>query len=165
MEINEWILLHDTSCTIMAISRQKEARRRDYALLLIRMTSRFFFSAQYHKQHSTLQAFEQFGALYIYAQPQWQISGPTRGFEPGTSRLHPQSIIFRWIAFICGIVVSLEVFLIIWLTFGMNPLKTKWLPQLKIIDFVVVGVIVFSSFLDIDGLRLRGPDINWWQFF
>ena len=55
----------------------------------------------------------------------------------------------------------------IWLTFGMNPLKTKWLPQpLKQIDMVVVGVIFFSLFIDIDGqsLRLRGPAINWWLF-
>ena len=49
----------------MAISRQKEARSRDYALLLFRMTSRVLYSAQYHRHHCTLQAFEQFGALYI----------------------------------------------------------------------------------------------------
>ena len=32
---------------------------------------------------------------------------------------------------------------------------------------MVVGVILFSLFLDIDGqsLRLRGPAINWWLFF
>ena len=52
----------------------------------------------------------------------------------------------------------------IWLTFGMNLLKTKWLPQQfkKQIDMVVVGVIFFSLFLDIDGqsLRLRGPAMN-----
>ena len=35
-----WILLYVASCTIMAISRQKEAQSRDYALLLFRMTSR-----------------------------------------------------------------------------------------------------------------------------
>ena len=34
-----------------------------------RMTSRVLYSAHYHIQHSTLQAFEQFGAL-LYAQPQ-----------------------------------------------------------------------------------------------
>ena len=45
----------------------------------------------------------------------------------------------------------------------MNPLKTKWLPQpfKKKINMVVVGVIFFSLFLDIDGqsLRLRGRDL------
>ena len=33
--------------------------------------------------------------------------------------------------------------MMIWLTVGMNPFKTKWLPQpLKKIDMVVVGVIL-----------------------
>ena len=45
-----------------------------------------------------------------------------------------------------------------------DPLKTKWLPKplKKQIDIVVVRVIFFSLFLDIDGqsLRLRGPAIN-----
>ena len=65
--------------------------------------------------------------------------------------------------------VVLWVFLMIWLTFVMNPLKTKWLPQpfKKKIDIVVLGGIFFSLFLDIDGqsLRLRGPAISWWLFF
>ena len=50
----------------------------------------------------------------------------------------------------------------------MNPLETKWLPQpLKKIDMVVVGVIFFSLFLDIDGqsLRLRGPAIRMMAIF
>ena len=37
----------------------------DYALLLL-MTSRGLYSAQYHRQHFTLQVFEQFGGLYIH---------------------------------------------------------------------------------------------------
>ena len=60
----------------MEISRQKEAWSRDYALLLFRMTSRVLYSAQYHRQYLTLQAFEQFGALYMH-NARWQISGPT----------------------------------------------------------------------------------------
>ena len=36
---------------------------RDYALLLFRMTLSVLYSAQYHRQHCTLHAFEQFGAL------------------------------------------------------------------------------------------------------
>ena len=69
----------------MAISRQKEARSRDYALLLFRMTSRVLYSAQYHRQYRTLHAFEQFGALYMHDHDDKYPSRP--GFEPGTSKL------------------------------------------------------------------------------
>ena len=69
----------------MAISRQKEARSRDYALLLFRMTSRVLSSTQYHRQHCTLHAFEQFGALYMHNH---DVKYPSRpGFEPVTPRL------------------------------------------------------------------------------
>ena len=82
---NIWILLYVAFCTIMVISRQKEARSRDYALLLFRMTSRILYSAQYHRQYCTLQAFEQFRALYMHNHDD---KYPARaGFEPGTSRL------------------------------------------------------------------------------
>ena len=37
-----------------------------YALLLSRMTSRVLYSAQYHRQHCTLHAFEQSEALYMH---------------------------------------------------------------------------------------------------
>ena len=48
----------------------------------------FFYSAQYHKQHCTLHAFEQFGALYMHNQDD---KSPTRpGFEPGTPRLQTE---------------------------------------------------------------------------
>ena len=69
----------------MSILRQKEARSRDYALLLFCMTSRVLYSAQYHRQHCTLQAFEQFGALYMHNHEDKYPVQP--GFEPGTSRL------------------------------------------------------------------------------
>ena len=73
------ILLYVAFCTIMAISRQKEARSRDYSLLL----SNGFKSAQYHRQHCTLQAFKQFGALYMHNPDD---KYPTRpGCEPSTS--------------------------------------------------------------------------------
>ena len=65
----------------MAISRKKEARSRDHALLL--STSRVHYSAQYDRQHYTLQAFVQFGALYIHNLDD---KYPTRPrFEPSTS--------------------------------------------------------------------------------
>ena len=69
----------------MALSRQKEARSRVYALLLFRMTSRVLYSAQYHRQHCTLHAFEQFGALYMHNHDDKYPSRP--GFEPDTPRL------------------------------------------------------------------------------
>ena len=59
---------------IEAISRQKEARSRDYTLPLFRMTS-----------GPTLHAFEQFGAMYMHNHDD---TFPVRlEFEPGTSRL------------------------------------------------------------------------------
>ena len=67
MTWGEWILLYIAFCTIMAISRKKEVRSRDYALLLFRKTSKVLYSVQYHRQHCTLQAFEQFGALYMHS--------------------------------------------------------------------------------------------------
>ena len=62
----------------MAISREKKV------LLLFRMTSRVPYSAQYHRQHCTLHAFEQFG-LYMHNHDDKYPSRP--GFEPGTPRL------------------------------------------------------------------------------
>ena len=61
---SEWIVLYVAFCTVMAISRQKESRSRDYVLLLSN-DSRVLYSAQYHRQHCTLQIFEQFGAQYM----------------------------------------------------------------------------------------------------
>ena len=69
----------------MAISWQKEAQSRDYAVLIFQMTSRALYSAQYHTQHSTLHAFEQFGALYMHSHDDKYPARP--GFEPGTPRL------------------------------------------------------------------------------
>ena len=69
----------------MAILRQKEARSRDYALLLFRMTSRVLHSAQYHRQHCTLHGFEQFAALYMHNRDDKYPARP--GFEPSISRL------------------------------------------------------------------------------
>ena len=51
-----WVLLYVGLCTIAAISRQKKARSRDYALLLFRITPRVIYSAQYNRKHCTLDA-------------------------------------------------------------------------------------------------------------
>ena len=72
-------------CTIMTISRHEEAPSRDYAILLFRMTSRVLYSAQYNRQHCTLQAFEQFEALYMHNHDDKYLSRP--GLERGTPRL------------------------------------------------------------------------------
>ena len=55
------------------ISWQREARSRDYALLLFRMTSRVLLNAQYHEQHCTLHPFEQFGARYECLRTLWNL--------------------------------------------------------------------------------------------
>ena len=64
----------------MAISRQKEARSRDYVILLFRMILRVLYSAQYRRQRCTLHPFEQFGALYIH-NPDDKYLIPT-GYKP-----------------------------------------------------------------------------------
>ena len=46
------------------------------------MTSRVLYSAQYHRQHCTLQAFEQFQALYMHNLDDKYSIRP--GFEPST---------------------------------------------------------------------------------
>ena len=80
-----WILLYVAFCTIMAISRRKEARSWDHVLLLFLMTSRVLYGTQYHRQHCALHSIEQFGALYMHNNNDKYPSRP--GFEPGTSRL------------------------------------------------------------------------------
>ena len=69
--MNIWILHYVVFCTIMAISRHKEARSRDYGLLLFRMILRALYGAQYTPGLWTVRS-------TVYAQPRWQISGPTR---------------------------------------------------------------------------------------
>ena len=52
------------------------------------LISNDFKGSLYHRQHCTLQAFEQFGALYMHNHAD---KYPTRlGLEPGTSRLQAQ---------------------------------------------------------------------------
>ena len=43
------------------------------------------YNAQYHRQHCTLHAFEQFRALCMHNHDHKYLASP--GFEPGTSRL------------------------------------------------------------------------------
>ena len=66
----------------MTILWQTEARCWDYGILLPN-DLKVLYSAQYHRQHYTLQAFEQFGAFYMHNLDD---KHPTRPeFEPSTS--------------------------------------------------------------------------------
>ena len=68
----------------MAISRQREARSRDYVLLLSNDTSGVLYSAQYNEQHYPYHDYEQFGALYMHNSNE---KHPTRpGLKPSTSQ-------------------------------------------------------------------------------
>ena len=62
------------------IETEGRAKPGLYALLLLRMTSRVLYSPQYHRQHCTLQAVEQFGALYMHNHDDKYPARP--GFEP-----------------------------------------------------------------------------------
>ena len=62
VQVSEWILLY---VTLHNLSRQNEGRSRDYTLLLF-MTSRVLYSAQYHRQHCTPHAFEHFVAFHMH---------------------------------------------------------------------------------------------------
>ena len=88
--LSKWRLIYVAFCTNMTISRQKEARSRDYIPYSYR---RVLHNAQYHGQHCTIQLFEKFRAA-VYAQPRWQISDPTGiripvplSFEPSPDRM------------------------------------------------------------------------------
>ena len=108
--VGQWILLYVAFCIIMAISilphqvRQsdhwsvadnwidEDGQCRDRRKLEVgtksysyRMTSRVLYSARYHRQLRTIQAFEQFGTLHMHYN---DVKYPARPeFEPGTSRL------------------------------------------------------------------------------
>ena len=64
------------------IATEGSQRSGGYALLY-RMTPRVLYSAQYHRQHCTIQAFGQFGALYMRNSVDKHTNRP--GFEPSTS--------------------------------------------------------------------------------
>ena len=75
-------------CTIIAASRKKEGTI-PYSY---RIASRVFYSAQSHRHKCTLQAFEQFGALYMCNLDDKHPNRP--GFEPsnGPRRILPAEI-------------------------------------------------------------------------
>ena len=61
----EWIIVYVAFCTIIAILRQKPDGKADIGTMLISycMSSRFFLSAQHHRQHCTLKASKKFFGL------------------------------------------------------------------------------------------------------
>ena len=76
--VSEWILLYDSllhnygNIATVGIMPYSD-----------RMTWRALYSAQYHRQQCTLQAFEPFAALYMH---NFDDKHPTRpGFEPSSS--------------------------------------------------------------------------------
>ena len=75
-----------------ALSRQKEARSRDYALFLFRMTSMVLYNAQYHRQHCKRHVFEQNRAHYSTTtmtniQPDRDSKLLRSGYKPQTIRM------------------------------------------------------------------------------
>ena len=75
------------------ISRQKEAPKPGLCPTLI--SNSVPYSAQYHRQHCTLPAFEQFGALYMHNHDDKYSSRPV--FEPGNPRLQaPVDRAYEW---------------------------------------------------------------------
>ena len=65
---------------------------RDYALLLFRMTTRVLYSAQYHRQHCTFHAFEQFETLYTHSpmtniRPDRDLNLQPPGYKPQSIRM------------------------------------------------------------------------------
>ena len=73
--LQQRILLYVVFCTLMVISRQREAWSRNYALPLSNDFNR--------RQHCQLQAFEQFGALYMHNSDDKHPTQP--GFETSIS--------------------------------------------------------------------------------
>ena len=81
----KWMLFVVAFCTIMAISRKKEGTMPNS----YRITSRVLYSAQCHRDHSTLHAFEQFGALYRHSLDDKHLTRP--GFKLSSSRVSSHS--------------------------------------------------------------------------
>ena len=87
MQLNEYRQQSEyCSTSLFAQSWKYHDRRKPEVgtiLYSYRMTPRVLYSAQYHRQHCALQAFEQFGALYMHSLDN---THPTRpGFETRTS--------------------------------------------------------------------------------
>ena len=87
------------------------------------------YSIPYHFRTCFLKKFS-WGFIMVYHIECWHYTCVSMGLTFGVVR--PCGYDNLWnvgrIAFKFGMVV-LQVFLMIWLTFGMNPLKTKWLSQ------------------------------------
>ena len=92
-------MLYVAFCTIMAISRQKDSRSRDYYMpFFFRMTSRVLYNALYHRQHCTLQAFEQFGSLMRNIPPDRDSNLVPLSFVPQTDSMNHWSRLVHYTA-------------------------------------------------------------------
>ena len=78
--VSEWVFLHNHG----NIATERSPKP-GLCPTLISKDFKGFYSAQYHRQHCTLKAFEQFVALYMHSHDDKYLARP--GFEPGTSRL------------------------------------------------------------------------------
>ena len=75
-----------------------------------RMTPRVLYSAQYHRHHCTLHAFEQFGALFMHSPNDKHPTQPE--FEPSTSEPHPVQMSHRGRRYKdqnCTLAVTMEI--------------------------------------------------------
>ena len=63
----------------------RDRRKPEAGIMPYSYFERLLYSAQYHRQHGTLHAFEQFVALYMENHDDKYLARP--GFEPGISRL------------------------------------------------------------------------------
>ena len=80
-----YILLYVAFCTLRHYGDRRKPEARTMPYFYFEWLQSFFYSAQYHRQHCTLHAFEQFRALYMNNHDG---KYPARsGLEPGTSRL------------------------------------------------------------------------------
>ena len=77
-----WILFYVAFCILRQYRDRRKPEAGTMPYFLFRMTLRAPYSAQYHRQHCTPHAFEQFGALYMHNH-----DDKYSRFEPDTSRL------------------------------------------------------------------------------
>ena len=87
--IHQVNIIYQAFCTLMSISRQNEARSRDYNYLILSNDFKGHLSGHYHIHHCTLHAFVQFRALYMdnlddkhSTQPGFEFPATTGSIEP-----------------------------------------------------------------------------------
>ena len=105
-----------------------------------RMTPRVLYSEQYHRQHCTLHAFEQFGALYMHnrndkhpTQPGFEPSRPTSEFRTTIKSNEPDRIgpaFTGWSSVISTWYVCIEPALCQRLVFTVTSQQTQYIKPM-----------------------------------